>query len=207
MGAHGKLAVQQLIGVCRQPAVDQSRPVDSRRLPEFARSANRRPDFDNDRVAFEAVDSFQKSPARPGLGLPSASAPTTTSFDHFCREQSAWLDGLRPVSDAQGIARGRAVETCGRTTCATASRKRLKPFGVNRPMPSIGSSSSSSCFFSQWARPQGVCKIPGGSRSSAISPYYVNYDSSDTWSHPDIFKLNGLRRPAVVSRRTARLLQ
>jgi 4-alpha-glucanotransferase len=53
-------------------------------------------------------------------------------------------------------------------------------------------------FFGQWQALKGYCN----SRNVEIMgdiPIYVSDDSADAWSHPEIFKLDGNRRPTVVA--------
>jgi 4-alpha-glucanotransferase len=53
-------------------------------------------------------------------------------------------------------------------------------------------------FFSQWSS---LKKYANGSGVEIIGdmPYYINYDSSEVWAHPELFKLDDDKNPAFVS--------
>ncbi len=53
-------------------------------------------------------------------------------------------------------------------------------------------------FFSQWSS---LKKYANGSGVEIIGdmPYYINYDSSEVWAHPELFKLDEDKNPAFVS--------
>jgi len=53
-------------------------------------------------------------------------------------------------------------------------------------------------FFSQWSS---LKKYANGSGIEIIGdiPYYINYDSSEVWTHPELFKLDEDKNPAFVS--------
>ncbi|MCA9399862.1 MAG: 4-alpha-glucanotransferase, partial [Candidatus Omnitrophica bacterium] len=53
-------------------------------------------------------------------------------------------------------------------------------------------------FFRQWERLRAYCRRRDV-RIIGDIPIYVNYDSADTWSSPDVFKLNSRKKPAVVA--------
>jgi 4-alpha-glucanotransferase len=53
-------------------------------------------------------------------------------------------------------------------------------------------------FFKQWFSMKRLCNDHGIMIFGDV-PVYVDYDSVDVWVHPEIFKLNSKREPAVVS--------
>ncbi len=53
-------------------------------------------------------------------------------------------------------------------------------------------------FFRQWHLLKGYCESKN-IRIIGDLPIYVNYDSSDVWSNPEIFKLNKEKKPAFIA--------
>ncbi len=53
-------------------------------------------------------------------------------------------------------------------------------------------------FFRQWSALKGYCNRKKIQVIGDI-PIYVSYDSADVWSHPEFFKLDGEKRPLLVS--------
>jgi len=53
-------------------------------------------------------------------------------------------------------------------------------------------------FFKQWFGLKRYCNRLGISMIGDI-PFYVAYDSADLWTHPEIFKLTGTKKPRFVS--------
>jgi 4-alpha-glucanotransferase len=53
-------------------------------------------------------------------------------------------------------------------------------------------------FFKQWFSLKGYCRRKGIQIIGDL-PIYVDYDSPDVWSHPEIFKLGPDKRPIAVS--------
>ncbi|HAR64290.1 MAG: 4-alpha-glucanotransferase [Candidatus Margulisiibacteriota bacterium] len=53
-------------------------------------------------------------------------------------------------------------------------------------------------FYKQWSAVKCHCNLNGIQIIGDI-PIYVNYDSSDVWAHPYLFKLNYDKRPVAVS--------
>jgi len=53
-------------------------------------------------------------------------------------------------------------------------------------------------FFKQWSSLKGACNDKGIKLIGDI-PIYVNYDSADVWTHPELFRLDGEKRPASVA--------
>jgi len=154
------------------------------------------PDFDDERVAFEDVTAFKSRL----LDLAWAAFHQRTDhheFDHFCHEQSAWLDDYALFMTLKALHGGEqwnlwpddlrdrkpeALEAVRSERADAIDRIKFEQF----------------LFFSQWTALKEYANSQGIQILGDL-PIYVNYDSSDTWSHPEIFKLNGLRRPAVVS--------
>ena len=53
-------------------------------------------------------------------------------------------------------------------------------------------------FFRQWVSLKNYCNDKGIKLFGDI-PIYINYDSADVWTHPDLFKLDGEKRPSSVA--------
>jgi len=53
-------------------------------------------------------------------------------------------------------------------------------------------------FFSQWFSLKDYCRQRGVKVIGDL-PIYLNYESAEVWSHPDLFKLDSEKKPVVVS--------
>jgi 4-alpha-glucanotransferase len=138
-------------------------------------------------VLFEAGRGF----------LASASAPARQRFDRFCSENAWWLDdfvlfdALRSRYHLAGwktwppeLVRGQAA----------ALRQTRKDLAGDLKVRSV----LQFAFYEQWQALRRYCaermvRIVG---DVAI---FVNYDSADVWTHPDLFRLNENLEPDFVS--------
>ncbi len=118
-------------------------------------------------------------------------------FEQFCRDHAAWLDdaalfgalrlryGLASWNRWPGeLARREpaALERARRELAAEIDRARVLQFA----------------FFEQWRALHRAC-AQRGIRIIGDLAIFVNYDSADVWTHPDLFKLDAALQPEVVA--------
>ena len=118
-------------------------------------------------------------------------------FDRFCDKHSAWLEDFalfvvikrdqdhamwsnwpQPLRDREAD----ALDTVRRNHRDEIQQVKFEQF----------------LFYSQW---HDLKNYANEHRISIFGdiPIYVNFDSADTWSHSDLFKLNDKKRPVVVA--------
>jgi 4-alpha-glucanotransferase len=118
-------------------------------------------------------------------------------YERFCREQSYWLEdfalfkalktryGGKVWSDWSPDLRDRRPE-------ALQSARQELSRGLEREK------FLQYIFFQQWSALKSFCNQRGIQIIGDI-PIYVNYDSSDVWVHPELFKLDEQKKPYVVA--------
>jgi len=118
-------------------------------------------------------------------------------YDKFCRENAFWLGDYAlfvAIKDSQG---GRAW-----SEWPVELRDRL-PDALNKAREELKERMEKEkffqfLFFKQWISLKEECTNKGINVIGDM-PLYVNYDSADVWSHPEIFKLDQDKRPISVS--------
>lgn len=118
-------------------------------------------------------------------------------FEAFCRQHAGWLDdfalftviktGLGGLSwdrwpEDLRDRRPHALETVKLDHSVEIENVKLRQY----------------LFFDQWRRLKAFCTAKGILLFGDLA-IYVNYDSSDVWAHPGIFKLDDQRQPVAVS--------
>lgn len=118
-------------------------------------------------------------------------------FEQFCRDQAVWLDdaalfgALRRrhgfVSWNQWPAKlarrePAALDQARRELAAEIDRTRVLQFA----------------FFEQWRALRRTC-AQRGIRIIGDLAIFVNYDSADVWTHPDLFQLDAALQPEVIA--------
>jgi 4-alpha-glucanotransferase len=126
-----------------------------------------------------------------------ATGADRTRFDQFCRDHAWWLDDfalfviLRRRFDEQ--AWNHWPREFARRDPAALARLReenAEAFDAIRALQFA--------FFEQWRELRRHC-AHHGIRVLGDAAIFVNYDSADVWTHPEIFRLNGELEPEVVA--------
>lgn len=154
------------------------------------------PEFSVRRIDFASVFSwkqrlFQLAFERMQRGR------TPPGFEAFCQEQEAWLEDYalfeaiktqyrrsswqgwpEPLRDRNSAALNRIRRECGGAILKTKFLQFL--------------------FFEQWARLRSYARRRGVHLIGDL-PIYVTYESADVWRDPDIFQLDGKKRPTHVA--------
>jgi 4-alpha-glucanotransferase len=138
-------------------------------------------------LLFEAARNFVRSAA------PSA----RTRFDKFCHQNQWWLDdfvlfdGLRARFKLENWNRWpRELVHRDPTALETAQAEMRDELDVRRAVQFF--------FFEQWRALRAYCAQQSIRMVGDIA-IFVNFDSADVWTHPDLFQLNSELDPEVVS--------
>jgi len=157
------------------------------------------PAFPADHVAFGAVRRWKLDLLGRGYRhfLARAPAADRAAFGAFCREQTHWLEpyvlyaGLKSAHDQRpwtdwpaGLAlrAPAALAAWGEAHAEWLERERFLQF----------------LFARQWRRLRAYAH-ERGIRLVGDIPIFVAHDSSEVWSHPEWFQLDGQGRPTVVA--------
>jgi 4-alpha-glucanotransferase len=157
------------------------------------------PDFPRDAVDFNAVSAFKGRLMRRSydLFLRRTNPGVVSRFEEFCSAQASWLDDFAlfmAVKEANGLAPWYAWEPDIRLRKALAlSRWRHQ---LSREVRQH--KYQQFVFFEQWARLRRYCGVRG-IRLVGDIPIFVSLDADSTWSHPEMFFLDGNGRPLAVA--------
>jgi 4-alpha-glucanotransferase len=154
------------------------------------------PEGAEDRVDYPSVVDFKarilSSAYQRFLGRQDRS-----EFDGFCEANGHWLEDFVLFSALKARAGGQvwsdwprdlrdrrpdALDAARQELAENMQRERLVQF----------------LFFKQWFELKSYCNQRGIEILGDI-PIYVTYDGADVWSNPQIFKLDGSKRPLYVS--------
>ena len=156
-----------------------------------------RPSFSDGRCDYSGAILYkERLLARAYQGF-SASGMNRDRFIHFCEDQASWLDtyalfvaikrrmGGKSWSEWPRGLRDRAADEIERIRTECAADIEKEKFGQF-------------LFFSQWYALKKYCNARGVQMMGDM-PIYVSYDSADVWANTDIFKLDGEKRPLMLS--------
>ena len=126
-----------------------------------------------------------------------ASADARSRFDHFCAENSWWLedfilyDALRDHYQKQIWSQWPRDLARREPSAINAARSELaEDLKIRRAIQFF--------FYEQWHALRLYC-AQRSIRVVGDIAIFVDYDSADVWAHPDLFRLNGNLEPEVVS--------
>jgi 4-alpha-glucanotransferase len=156
-------------------------------------------DFPADLVHFETVIPFkERVTAQAWENFKSGAARKLAEpFETFCTEQAAWLDDFSLFMSLK--------ETHGKVSWQHwPSELRLRePNAIAHARQNLQHQCGMHkfrqfLFFSQW---QALQQYAGSRGIGFIGdmPIFVATDSADVWAEPDLFQLDGERRPTVVA--------
>jgi len=151
---------------------------------------------DDARVDYPAVHARKRELLDRALARFRQRGPSC-DFLRFCEEQAGWLDAFAVFLALKQRFAGRVwsewpVELRDRQPSAIArAREELRDEIERQRVVQF-------LFSEQWSRLRRHCAGRGVQVIGDL-PIYVNYDSAEVWSHPEIFQLDPDRRPRVVS--------
>jgi 4-alpha-glucanotransferase len=153
--------------------------------------------FDPHRVEYEAVTTFKTGLLQLAYERAKASLEHHEGLLGFAREQSSWLDDYALFRALKEHYRGAPwtawpQELRDREPQALeAARERFHDQIVLQQFQQF-------LFHAQWRALKRYCR-DRQIRLIGDLPIYVQHDSADVWAHPDYFKLDGGKQPAVVA--------
>lgn len=150
-------------------------------------------------VAFPAVTSYKRRLLTKAWDAfrSTRSPELRDAFDDFCRQHSAWLEDYalfralkRRYGDVSYLEWPRELVMRDPTALATARRELAEPIR--------GTCFAQFVLFRQGERVKDYGRAHG-IRMIGDLPFFVSPDSSDVWANPELFLLDGLRRPKCVA--------
>jgi 4-alpha-glucanotransferase len=154
------------------------------------------PDFPRGRIDYEAVISFKES-LFPLAQSRFSQRAIPEEYERFCSENAGWLEDLalfvalkerfdgRPWQDWPRDLRDRSPDSLRAAKDSLADR-----IDQERVLQYL--------FQGQWTALRRYCNHRGVQIFGDL-PIYVNLDSADVWTHPELFKLDDEKRPAFVA--------
>lgn len=155
------------------------------------------PSFPVERVDYNGVSRYKKGLFNKAYERGKERLSHDPAFARFCRENPVWLEDYSLFLALKAYFHDASwtdwpVELRDRRSDA------LKQWALRLHEEIQRERFSQFLFFQQWSALKQYCR----SRSVSVIgdlPIYVNYDSADIWANPEIFKLDGKKRPAAVA--------
>jgi 4-alpha-glucanotransferase len=127
----------------------------------------------------------------------TASGPARTRFDNFCRQNAWWLDDFVLFDELRSQRKLATWNEWPRELAhrdPEALRKAREELAPNLAMRSA----IQFAFYEQWRALRHYC-AERSIRVVGDIAIFVNYDSADVWTYPELFRLDANRNPEVVS--------
>jgi len=155
------------------------------------------PEFPKEKVDYTAVTEYKEKIFSTAFKKNKSDLPRHQDFQKFCSENAHWLDDYSLFMSFKNHFKGaewshwpeelrdrkeNAVKDISKTLKDTILQEKFLQY----------------IFFNQWYALKTYCDSINIKIFGDI-PIYVNYDSADVWSNPDIFSLNSEKRPLFVS--------
>ena len=154
------------------------------------------PQFPADRVDFERVITYQQIFLFRAFEFFKKNKKRE-DFEKFCAEHSFWLEDYARFVSFKEYFQGRhwsdwpaEIRDRDPASMSSLSEKLREDIEKEKFMQYL--------FYSQWAALKNYCNRKG-IEIMGDTPIYVDYDSADVWSHPEIFDLNPAKKPEHVS--------
>jgi 4-alpha-glucanotransferase len=154
------------------------------------------PEFPKDRVDYPSVVAY-KEKLFEGAYERFKRKEEVHEYEQFCMQNTEWLDDFALFVALRSRFQGKAwsewpQEIRDREPDALESAKRELYGRLDRTR------FLQYIFFRQWISLKKYCNERGVQILGDI-PIYVNYDSADLWTHPELFKLDHDKRPYAVA--------
>ncbi len=155
------------------------------------------PSFPEGRCDFSAVIPYKNKVLEQAYQRFRQNGQGREPFEAFCSQHASWLDDFALFSVLKKRFDGRVwnqwptelrdrdplvLEEIGRECHDQLEKERFLQF----------------LFFKQWHALKGYCRDRGVKMFGDIA-IYVSFDSADIWANPDLFNLDGDKRPVSVS--------
>jgi 4-alpha-glucanotransferase len=153
--------------------------------------------FRSERVDYENVTNYKEDILRIAYENNKNQLRTDNAFKRFCEDSSSWLEDYAlfvslKESFKNVVWREWPEEIRDRSDGPLREyRERLEDrISMERFYQYL--------FFDQWSSLKEYCNVRKISVIGDV-PIYVTFDSSDVWTNPEIFKLDGQKRPEFVA--------
>jgi 4-alpha-glucanotransferase len=154
------------------------------------------PEYPQGRVDYDAVMAYKSNLFRLAYKR-FAQAKDRNAYQRFCSENASWLDDFALFVALKSYFKGVAwnawpAEVRDRKRGALQSLRKDLSDGIEREK------FLQYIFFHQWFALKQYCN----EKSIGIvgdMPIYVDYDSVDVWTHPEIFNLDEEKRPIAMA--------
>jgi len=155
------------------------------------------PPFPTERCDFASVVPYKTGLFQRAYDCFRKNKSEKTRFDQVCAENRGWLEDFalfvvikksrqgRPWVDWEKALRDRDPESLEKVRIDFYDQIEREKF-------------LQYLFFKQWLSLKSYCNNKG-IRFIGDIPIYVNYDSADVWTHPDLFNLDEEKRPSSVA--------
>ncbi len=155
------------------------------------------PDLDIYRVDYAAVSRIkEKIVEKAYKNFRKNIAPCRPEFEDFCSSNSYWLDDY-------ALYKAIRKESGMPWHLWPASLRDREDYALREKVQNLAEligleKFAQFIFFRQWHSLKAYCKNKGLSIIGDL-PFYVNHDSADVWTNPEIFKLDPKKKPVFVS--------
>ena len=156
-----------------------------------------RPQFPDDRCDYDAALSYKEQIFDAAYETFLTSGRKREGFEAFCEANRSWLDTYSLFVVIKGLEEGRSWNEWP-WELRDRVPDQLERIRVEHGPAIDRVAFSQYLFFAQWFSLKEYCNRRGIQIMGDI-PIYVSYDSADVWSNPEIFKLDGEKRPTVVA--------
>jgi 4-alpha-glucanotransferase len=153
--------------------------------------------YSDERVDYHAVSDFKYSLLNRAFGQFNAKARKPFDYEQFCRQEEYWLDDFALFVALKTKYNGAVwgdwpwqVRDRLPDTLAALHEEQVEEITRQKFYQFL--------FFRQWQALKRYANDHAVTLFGDI-PIYVNYDSSDVWTNPGIFKLNEHKKPIAVS--------
>ncbi len=157
----------------------------------------KKPRFGRKKVNYEAALSYKSALLKSAFERARESLPENAAFLEFTERNKHWLDDYslymvlkEKLFSATWRDFPKELRDRDESALAEWSEKTRGETLYHKFVQYL--------FFSQWFALEDYCGSRGIKLVGDI-PYYVNYDSSEVWSSPEVFKLDAEKKPVYVS--------
>ncbi len=156
-----------------------------------------KPSFKNDRVDYRAVTDYKSKLFRKAFGNSEGRLNLDADFNEFCRKNGSWLE------DYSLYAAIKDHLVCSTWRDFPGELRDRKEASLHEWREGVSSQILYNkflqyIFFKQWHSLKDYVNETGIEIIGDI-PYYINYDSSEVWTNPETFKLDGEKNPEFVA--------
>jgi 4-alpha-glucanotransferase len=155
------------------------------------------PDFPQDHVDFEPVIRYKNTLFSTAYERFRNTNKSHREYEAFCRNNALWLEDyalFRSLSRYYG----KAAWSDWPGDLKYRQKRRMEAMRTELNNEIGREQFLQYVFYRQWMMFRQYC-TEKGIRILGDIPIYVNYNSADVWTHPELFRLDAHRRPTAVA--------